>query len=275
MRCPICKSEMYFWSNEGKSSEWANPNMKGIKFRIYKCKKCGHGTISPKVKEKQLSRYYDKEYLEEYSRDKKKVLKRHRAGELDFKMFMGISGSKKKKLKVLDYGCSDGSFLSVMPNKWKKYGYEINNEIIKKSEVRFFPHKFLEKDRFDVVFLRSTIEHIPKFDKLFRILRNSKMVYVCATPDFDSPCARIYKEKWNQMCPPLHYHYFTPASISLLFAKNGFCMNSIKHPYMETPYANFKSDSKEFIKNLKSKGDCSHPFPGNMMNILLLKVLNK
>ncbi|KKK48436.1 hypothetical protein LCGC14_3145120, partial [marine sediment metagenome] len=120
------------------------------------------------------------------------------------------------------------------------------------------------------------------FSELFLLinqkLKKDGILYICATPDFNSPCSFLYKSQWNQIDPPFHYHQFTATSITLLFAKYGFGLKALYYQYLETPYANFQKDADKFIKNIKryyenkDPVNTVHAYPGNIMSLIFERI---
>lgn len=274
--CPICTSRSRFWES-----------VKG--FKIYKCLFCGHGFFYPGVKTRtELLGHYNEDYSQTYKPERlsKDFRLRQKQYELDTAMIRGHNS--KSKISVLDFGCSTGQFLNSMPAAWKKYGYEVNRselDYVTKhySHITMFSEIIeLKKQKYDLITLRGVIEHLFDFQELFSVLNSSLKkggkIYICATPDFSSPAAVVYRSKWNQIAPPLHYHQFTAASIAILFAMHNFGLKLLSHPYAETPYADFANDSAGFIRNVKRLGHgrkpdrTAHAFPGTMMSLIFEKL---
>lgn len=290
-KCPICKSYSNYWETISETNESNNIQKKKRLFQLFKCNFCGHGFFSPGINDKfELLNYYNQNYATNYNPEisNKKFEQRKEQYILDIELIKNFLD--KDEITVLDYGCSTGQFLNCMPSNCKKYGYEVN-----KFEVEFIKSHyeniiiFQEKtenyeNSFDLITLRGVIEHLFEFKELFLLINKSikkdGLVYVCATPDFNSPCAKIYKTLWNQISAPIHYHQFTSTSISILFAKNGFGLKLLHYPYIETPYADFPEDALKFIANIMNSFDntnllnTKHAYPGNMMSLIFQKIIN-
>ena len=140
------------------------------------------------------------------------------------------------------------------------------------------------EDKYDLVTMRGGIEHVGDHRNLISFLdRQLKIgghLYICATPDFASPGAIIYKEYWGQIASPEHIHQFTPASLQILLSKANLVMKELHHPYIGTPYENWESDKLVFLENLELENSTKsssaerfkHAFPGNMMSVIFEKV---
>lgn len=269
-KCPICNGDSYNWDDVLNGDEILH---------LHKCKDCGHGFFYPGVTSKEkLLEIYDEEYADVYLPEKN-------SKEFELRKIQYIADVNLLKkythdnIKVLDIGCSTGEYLSSMPDSWDKSGFEVNQfelEYLSKNKPNITLYNDLNKipkGMFDIITLRGVIEHLFDFDELFdtikRCLKKGGKVYICATPDFSSPCATLYKQNWNQIAGLKHYHHFTQASIVFLFAKHGFGLRMLRHPYGSTPYANFDNDSKKFIKNVQQDvTDTNHAYPGTMMSLL-------
>ena len=175
-----------------------------------------------------------------------------------------------------------------MPAKWDKVGCEVNPFHIdylatKKTNIRVFSSLDLINESFDLITMRGVIEHIPThaqvIDFFNKHLQLGGSLYICATPDFSSICASLYKEECNQICCPVHINQFSVASLSTLLINAGLALRSLSHPYEDTPYANWPQDGQDFIdyfhnsdtQNISSLAK-KHAFPGNMMSALYTKV---
>ncbi len=284
--CPICFSDSRYWD----SSIAIDASKRSKKeFSLYKCNTCGHGFFYPGVKDKnELGAYYNEEYAREYNPDLEEESFKLRKEQYTLDLNLINEYIHKDELSVLDYGCSTGQFLNVMPSNWKKHGYEVNKFELSyimenyKDITTFSKISEIKDIQFDLITLRGVIEHLFDFDDLFYIinktLRDDGYIFICATPDFNSPCAHVYKSKWNQITAPIHYHQFTSASITILFVKHKFGLRNLIYPYLETPYSNFLEDSQKFFKNIerflenKDVIDTAHAYPGNMMSLIFKKI---
>ena len=290
--CPICSSNSIFWEciEANKFSEDLEKNkILFSAYKLYKCTFCGHGFFNPGLKnEKELLSIYDKSYSNNYNpqiNNNMSVLRKKQYA-LDVALLENFVGTKN--ISVLDFGCSMGGFLNEMPQSWIKFGYEVN-----KAELEYVSENFkdinlfsdltkISGNHFDVITLRGVIEHFFDFDTFFTVIKNNLnekgLIFICATPDFNSPCALMYRNRWNQISAPAHYHQFTAASITLLFAKHGFGLKELQYPYGKTPYADFESDANIFIDNIdqiinqKKPTNTHHAYPGTMMSLVFEKI---
>jgi SAM-dependent methyltransferase len=285
IKCPICSARATRWEAIGNGAN----SRAARSFIIYKCNFCGHGFIYPGVKnEQELLDHYDKDYSKGYDPEIKTKDFQLRQKQYQLSLTLIKKYLPKKNISVLDFGCSTGQFLKIMPARWKKFGFEVNkfelDYVAKhyKNITLFSKIAQVKKKKYDLIILRGVIEHLIDFKKLFSVidhsLKKGGLVFICATPDFSSPGAALYRARWNQICPPEHYHQFTMASAAILFAKHNFGLKDLYHSYLETPYADFKKDSLKFILNTrrilehKKPVETIHPYPGTMMSLIFEKI---
>ncbi|KKN42516.1 hypothetical protein LCGC14_0712390 [marine sediment metagenome] len=289
IECPICFSESRFWDSAQEDILTRHSSGEIKIFKIYKCNGCGHGFIYPNFKNnEELMKLYDETYGKTYDPDvdEKSIQLRDKQYSVDVELVKKYLS--KERITVLDVGCSTGLFLNNMPSNWDKFGYDIIQyylDYIKDNYKDITPLSETSKmknDFFDLITLRGVIEHMFDFSELFLLinkkLKKDGIIFICATPDFNSPCSYLYKSNWNQIDPPFHYHQFTATSITMLFAKHGFGLKALNYQYLETPYANFHNDADKYIKNIKryyekkDPTDTIHAYPGNMMSLIFEKI---
>ena len=256
---------------------------------IFKCSICGHGSYKKDYSPEQFAAIYKSSYAEDYIYNSEchEQRKDQYLQDLAF-----LDNFVAGDLKVLDLGCSSGEYLDAMPSTWIKFGYEVNPELIKHLVSNRLEYKILHSlsatdEKFDLITLRGVIEHIPDHQQLLEFISRNLNVggklFISATPDFSSPCAILYAEKWNQILAPEHIHQFTPASLQVLLKEAGLVMMALSHPYMEIPYENWTQNKSAFMTNVgsvdsllleKSENDSfRHPFPGNMISVIYEKVV--
>ena len=273
--CPICSELAYAY--------FAYPDFFGKSVNVCKCLNCGHGFHQERYTPEQFTDMYQAQYAQEYLVDGNvQFVQRQAQYQQDVNWL--LAGETRRSLRVLDFGCSSGLYLQAMPDTWNKSGFEINP--VHLQHIRqTLPHITSYDDpeaitaQFDVITLRGVIEHIPDHSDLLRLLDRclapGGKLHISATPDFSSVCASLYKGLWNQAMCPEHIHQFTSASLSLLLAKSNLVLQRLAYPYLETPYAQWASDSHGFLaaaQHLTSerlnKDQTRHAFCGNMMSAL-------
>jgi|TARA_Y200000002_G_C22662483_1_gene656416 SAM-dependent methyltransferase len=186
----------------------------------------------------------------------------------------------KKKGTICDVGCSTGEFLSHIKWEGEKYGMEINQfaKKIASSFINFEKNIFTEKNFFDLVIFRGTIQHVDDpfymIRKTYKALKEDGYIIFLATPNIESI---LYKLK--NTLPVFHNYedtiYYRPSyrALTNLLKNYNFEVIEVNFPYLNTPYCNFVGDHLKFLKNFFSKNFYPHPFWGSMMNIVAKKTL--
>ncbi len=136
--------------------------------------------------------------------------------------------------KLLDLGCSTGSFLLSMKSKeWELSGIEMSRASAEKavacSGAKVFVGDILdapfENNYFDVVTCFHVFEHLYEPQKILKKvwswLRPGGIFY-SVVPNIESAEARIFGSYWFGLELPRHLFHFCPASIRRLARANGF-----------------------------------------------------
>jgi len=124
-----------------------------------------------------------------------------------------------KKGKVLDVGCSDGSFLNFFDKKqWNKFGIDLTSdalEVARRRGISTFQGKIWETDvgnDYDLLMMRGVVEHfkdpITALKKCVSVLKTGGLLYITATPNGDSFAFNVYRHKWKLFTPYEHIHFF-------------------------------------------------------------------
>ena len=161
--------------------------IKSPRLSIGECRSCGH------IQQIKVSVNKDMIYKEEYSEllssvptPSKTSIGRVEA-QMSFDFFMSYNLPKGK---VLDIGCYDGYFLSLIKKKgYKVHGIEPNsasNIAREKYKIPiiqdFFSNKYFEKNTFDIIILRNILEHIAGINDFLedvnRVLKPNGHVFI-------------------------------------------------------------------------------------------------
>ncbi|MBS3123665.1 class I SAM-dependent methyltransferase [Candidatus Woesearchaeota archaeon] len=271
-KCIIC--------NQDKTELWA----KKYKYAAVKCLNCGLIWIDPLPTSEELNQFYTIYYKYRVS-ETKLTEQRKIMYNLDknwLELFI-------KKGKLLDIGCSDGSFLSNFSQDWEKYGVEIGSDAVEQAQqkgINVIEGSAKETlnfgKKFDCVMLRGTIEHFTNpaeaIEIVSKLINSGGYIFFTATPDVDSFSAQLYKEKWNMFVPPAHLFYFSIKTLTKLVEKFNFEKVAEHHFYPETPYANITVDHEKVLSDFNLIKDGrreevtnSPAFWGNMMTVLYKK----
>lgn len=225
---------------DGKKLEYVRCNLCGaddsrllfIKggFRIVRCKKCGLVYINPRLKASVLNELYNKDVISPY----KYFLENIKEDKKTFEERIKLIGGHKKPGKLLDVGCSVGTFLdTARKNKWDAYGIDVNKASSKycreKLKLRVktgvLENGDFKKESFDAIVMSDLIEHLPdplSTLKLANSLLKKKGLLFITTPDIGSWLARLTGGRWQGIKPNEHLYYFSKRTIAKALRKSGF-----------------------------------------------------
>jgi SAM-dependent methyltransferase len=275
--CVICNGNNFrVWVSEGI-------------FKVLECSTCGLVFVNPCLNEDGLSIVYSGHHQgrmqdldERQKRDEMYVIDR------EFLLETIQSG------KILDIGSGGGFFLDKFPSdNWVRIGLEIDEDTIQYAKDNFDIDVSLwnsekipfEDNYFDVVSFRGSFEHIVNphlvVKELKRVVKEEGYVYLCATPNVNSLCARIYRSKWNQFDAQEHIFMYSADTLKKLFEPLGFTVVKTAYLYEETPYCDLENDfetiSKDYCYYKDGRQDLmgiSPPFYGNMLNLIFRNFSN-
>ena len=169
--------------------------------------------------------------------------------------------------KILDVGCGPGIFLSGLNKAWECYGNDISKIALDhcskygKTINGELPKLDLNPDIFDVVSMQHVIEHLPNpieyIDKIKFILKDQG-IFIIATPDFDSACARRFKNEFRMLHDKGHISLFTTYSLIKLLEDKEFEIIKIDYPFFETRWF-----TEENLMRMFDTSKVSPPFYGS------------
>lgn len=182
-----------------------------------------------------------------------------------------------QKGRVLDVGCSTGEFLTAIGWEGEKYGMEISpfaRDLAEKNGFRFDRDIFSERDFYDLIVFRGTIQHI---DEPFRFmkfahtaLKRSGYIVFLATPNINSPYYWV-KKTLPFLDPPRNFYLPDDINLSRALENFGFEVKLVQFPYLNTPYAQPLKDHFLFLKNILFKKEYRHAFWRSSMELIAQK----
>lgn len=170
--------------------------------------------------------------------------------------------------KVFDLGCGPGWLLSALPDDWQKWGAETcvhaaaeageYGEIVNGDWRGEFSDEF-----FDVVICHHVIEHltdpIDHVHEIRRVLKRGGKLLM-ATPDFASPCAKRFGERYRMLHDPTHVSLFSQDGMTRMLRDVGFEIEDIQYPFPDR-YATAETMAK--WRRGPVDGEWSPPWSGN------------
>jgi len=181
-----------------------------------------------------------------------------------------------EKGSVCDVGCSTGEFLRRINWDGALYGMEVNDYAISlaKDIINFEKNIYTEKDFFDLVVFRGTIQHVENPFKMLREAYSSLKPegYLCllAVPNTSSPLYRLKQDlpfiEWDKV-----YYITDEKSLVNAIQNIGFKHILTQKPYLETPYCSIIKDHFYFLNNIFIKSFKPHAFWGSSLSIIFQK----
>jgi SAM-dependent methyltransferase len=205
-------------------------------FQLHRCESCGH--VSADVTANDLVSAYEANYYRTAYPDYERDAAIHQRNFDDLLRRIELQTTPGSLIEI---GSAFGFLLMAAKARgWAVRGYDTSVYASGIARERYgvdvcakdFLHADIH-DNFDLAVMLDTVEHlidpVAVILKTARILRSKGLIYL-TTGDRASAFARICGRHWRMIAPPLHVHYFTPASISRLLGKAGLCVVDISHP---------------------------------------------
>jgi len=221
------------------------------KFNLVQCRQCGLIYVNPRPAREEMSKFYPKEYYDEQNRISKLAVK--------FLQYMKIQNimSFKKKGRILDVGCGDGSFiLHFKKMGWEVYGIDTSEIAYRLATKKLGRNIFnlqlkdchFPDSYFDVVTLNHVLEHRSdpngELREIHRILKDGGILLL-STPNINSLQFKISRERWFGLDLPRHLYHYSHKTIISMLKKNGFNVVKVIHPLLDLPL--------DFFHSLKAK----------------------
>ena len=229
------------------------------KFRIVKCIGCGFMYTNPRPNKIEILNYYPTNYsphLDSSNRSKLSTVNKKK---------WYYNGSKDvpncPSGKLLDIGCSSGSFLFKMKHLgWDVSGIEPSLDAAKVANQSnlnvihgsFEDYSFDEskKNTYDLITAWMVLEHLhdPKLsiEKVSELLKKDGY-FVFSVPEVSSWEFNFFKDKWYATQLPTHLSFFTKNSIKKILIEKNFKVEKIFF------HSNLKNLLKTLIMILKER----------------------
>ena len=205
-------------------------------YQIVKCLKCGLVRSNPTTDSKLLEKLYQKSILT-YDDEINNLIDTY------FDSLKPILKRLPKTANILEIGCGNGFVLEKIYQSGYKnvFGIEPSINAVKKASkniknkitVGMFKPKLFPKNKFDLIFLFQTLDHISnpnEFIKECSRITKYGGYFLAFNHNVESLSAKILKEK-SPIIDIEHTFLYSPKTIKTIFTKNKFYVEKIYSPY--------------------------------------------
>ncbi len=206
-----------------------------IHYQIVKCKTCGLVRSTPTVRQIFLYQLYKKS-LFTYDEEVGNLTRTY------IKALKPILQKLPRSAKLLEIGCGNGFLLKALHDLGyhNVYGIEPSQDAINKAHTsikRTIKHGVLKpgifrEETFDCIFFFQTLDHIPLpnefLKECYRLLKHNGNI-LSFNHNVDSVSSKLLKES-SPIIDIEHTFLYSPKTISLLFKKNNFTVDTVYAP---------------------------------------------
>jgi SAM-dependent methyltransferase len=135
--------------------------------------------------------------------------------------------------RFLDIGCGSGTFVQRMRDAgWSSYGVEVSEpaaQLAQSRNLQVFWGRLQDarfpSESFDYIRASHSLEHMTSphesIDEIHRLLKPGGRVLI-AIPNIESLSARIFREHWYHLCPPVHAFNYSVKTLGRMLSIHGF-----------------------------------------------------
>jgi SAM-dependent methyltransferase len=254
---------------------------------LLKCCGCGFVTADVSLSREELERLYSAKYFKgeeyrDYVAERELFAKQFRRR---LKTLLRYAPARRRGY-LFEIGAAYGFFLDLAQRHFDRvggidlsreaaaYAREVVGVPVAAGDFLGYP---LEGQP-DAVCMWDTIEHLAQptlyVEKVAAHLRPGGLLAI-TTGDIGSPLARWRKDKWRQIHPPSHLHYFSMDTLRLLLAKYGLevCYAGYAGCYRSVDtiayiLLSIKRGRPDIYRPLKATGLLNWSFYSNLYDIL-------
>jgi len=271
------------------------PGFKGDhrEFNVVKCAVCDFVYINPRYSEKENIELYEESYFTDQVKDlsgKVRSFIDDREDKInDHRIEWGFLKKYKRGGRILDFGSGPGFFLDSLDGNWEKYAVDTSNFSISniqdpttnKFRGTLFEAGY-EDNFFDAIHIGNTLDRLTNLSETLSELRrvlNVNGVMLAVTPNIESLCARVFKERYRLLYSN-HLVYFSTETLKKFFSQSGFKLVDVKYPYCGTSffsYSGFFLGTGKILLQIFSNmfkvpiKMVSPPYPGNLISVIVVR----
>jgi len=202
-------------------------------YTLLRCPTCSLVWIDAPPAPEDMGRHYGPDYDRSISSTGEATVERWRGR-------CATIAKYKQAGRILDLGCSSGSFLSALPrDRWELFGIEMSQEVAERAREKCGATVFVgdvldasfPPNYFDAITCIHVFEHVykPK-EVLYRVAEWLKPggIFYTLMPNIDSAAFHFFKSYWYALELPRHLYHFSPRSLSHLSDTVGLKTLSLK-----------------------------------------------
>lgn len=242
--CPHCGHNKFSLLSRGFDYEYQTC---ANEFFYVSCANCGLAYLNPIPLPSKLNEVYPKDYISFHFNTQKKSLTYLVRDLIEWKKALPYKKFVKKQARVLDVGCGDGHYMSVLGRLnpgWKVKGLDSARVPFERAEKRgldvihgAYETTDLGKSQFDLIILNQVIEHFvdpgAAIEKTRLELKPGGLISL-ETPSLEGWDARFFsKSFWGAYHFPRHLTLFTSNTLSQFLETRGF--EVVRVSYMLSP----------------------------------------
>lgn len=234
--CALCGSSASDVCARGEDFEYRTASNE---FTFVRCRDCAHVYLNPRPRVEDLDVIYPAHYYSFLGTRNPLVAKAQRKWESGkVALYREWIGDGHKR--ILDVGCGDGRFLSLLRDfgapGWEMVGLEFDPRAIARcrelgfeahaARVEDFAEEASQQGRFDAVVMLQLIEHVEDpallCERVHRLLVPGG-IFVIETPNLAGLDHRLFEGRhWGHYHFPRHWHLFSQASLRRMLEARGF-----------------------------------------------------
>lgn len=242
--CPLCGCfEGEFFVQAPKDWEYGIP----YSGDLVQCVNCNLVRMYPLPTIEELGAFYPSDYAN-YSYPQGRLYQfllqlYQRSDRTEIEGLVGKTG------RILDIGCSDGSYLDSLRGKgeWELCGTEFSDSAAIKAKDKGYcvfvgelETLSLPNEHFRLIRLNHVIEHVlnpvSTMKEVWRVLEIDGCV-VLETPNINCPDFILLKRFWGALHYPRHLHLFSTDCLSKMAQKAGFVLERVEYSLMPSGWA--------------------------------------
>ncbi|HEY4283243.1 MAG TPA: class I SAM-dependent methyltransferase [Chthoniobacterales bacterium] len=202
---------------------------------LSRCRSCGHVSADMALTDEQLVALYDDKFFagaaySDYAAEERLLRKNFRLRFRKLKQFL----EPGRHQRLFEIGSAYGFFLDEVRAEFSSVrGIDVSAAAVDYARDHFkldvVQGDFLDDDygdqKSDVVCLWDTIEHLRRPDRFVAKIADHTdpgALLALTTGDIESLNARLRKDRWRMIIPPVHLHYFSGRTLTALLRRFGF-----------------------------------------------------